>query len=241
MFNIFKKDKIKVQHTNPEYYNAWKDGYNQRMKEERDYQNIFPPQWNALTNKVGERFNDFCIIRGDEFIEWGEDVWVGYFTLIDGSGGLKIGNKVSISSGVHIYTHDSSLYRKLDLVKDTENGHHIVRARTVIGNNVQIGANSIVLPGVTIGNNVIIGAMSLVNSNIPDNSTVYGIPCKVKKEEIKSIIIGDKVYIKEIDRVGKVLSVLTNSKGTLYEIRYIDNSEVKNVYFYEHELEKKDI
>ena len=37
-----------------------------------------------------------------------------------------------------------------------------------IGNNVQIGANSVVLNGVTIGNNVVIGAMSLVKDDIPN-------------------------------------------------------------------------
>jgi len=139
------------------------------------------PPWSKLENKVGKRFNDFCIIRGDQFIEWGTDVWVGYFTLIDGSGGLKIGNKVSISSGVHIYTHDSSYYRIADLAKDTEFGTHIKRAPVKIGNNVQIGANSIILPGVTIGDNVIIGALSLVKTDISSRCVAVGNPCKVIK------------------------------------------------------------
>jgi len=139
------------------------------------------PIWNTLKNAVGTDYNNFCIIRGHQYIKFGEDVWIGYFTLIDGSGGLEIGNKVSISSGVHIYTHSSMNYRKFDLKKDPINGTHIDRAPVKIGNNVQIGANSIVLPGVTIGNNVIIGALSLVNKDIPDNSTAYGSPIKIKE------------------------------------------------------------
>ena len=139
------------------------------------------PDWKLLKNEIGKQFNDFCILRGKEFIELGEDVWVGYFCLLDGSGGLKIGNQVSISSGVHIYTHDSSNYRIYNTEKDSENGSHINRAPVVIGNNVQIGANSIVLKGVSIGNNVIIGALSLVNSDIPDNCIAVGNPCKVVK------------------------------------------------------------
>ena len=50
-----------------------------------------------------------------------------------------------------------------------------------IGNNVQIGANSVVLKGVTIGDNVIIGALSLVKDDIPSNSIAVGSPCKVIK------------------------------------------------------------
>lgn len=139
------------------------------------------PDWNPLKNEVGKEFNDFCILRGKEHIVMGEDVWVGYFCLLDGSAGLRIGNRVSISSGVHIYTHDSSRYRGLQLDKDSD-GNHIDRAPVIIGDNVQIGANSVILPGVTIGNNVIIGACSLVNKSIPDNIVAVGNPCKPIKD-----------------------------------------------------------
>ena len=51
-----------------------------------------------------------------------------------------------------------------------------------IGNNVWIGGNVIVLPGVNIGDNVVIGAGSVVNKDIPSNSMAVGIPCKVIKK-----------------------------------------------------------
>lgn len=51
----------------------------------------------------------------------------------------------------------------------------------VIGNNVYIGNNVIILPGVTIGNNVIIGAGAVVSKNIPSNSVAVGVPAKVIK------------------------------------------------------------
>jgi acetyltransferase-like isoleucine patch superfamily enzyme len=139
------------------------------------------PPWNELTNETLLSYNSFNIFRGKQFIILGDDVWVGYFTLIDGSGGLSIGNIVSISSGVHIYTHDSSKFRAYDLDKDSQNGTHIKRSPVKIGNNVQIGANSIITKGVTIGNNVIIGALTLVNKDIPDNSFVTGNPMIIKK------------------------------------------------------------
>lgn len=54
-------------------------------------------------------------------------------------------------------------------------------APVVIGNNVFIGMNSIILPGVTIGDNVIIGAGSVVAKDIPANSVCAGVPARVIK------------------------------------------------------------
>ena len=150
------------------------------MKGLKKHTNGLPP-WTELSNKVGNKFNDFNIVRGWQYIDIGKNFWLGYFCLIDGSGRLEIGDNVSLSSGVHIYTHDTSEYRALELEKG-KYGEHVKRAPVKIGNNVQIGANSVVLPGVTIGNNVIIGALSLVNKDIPSNSVAVGNPCRVIKE-----------------------------------------------------------
>lgn len=51
-----------------------------------------------------------------------------------------------------------------------------------VGNNVWIGGNVVVLPGVTIGTNVTIGAGSVVTKDIPSNTVAYGNPCRVVKE-----------------------------------------------------------
>ena len=52
----------------------------------------------------------------------------------------------------------------------------------IVGDNVWIGGNVTVLPGVTIGNNVIIGAGSVVTHDIPSNVMAYGNPCRIIKE-----------------------------------------------------------
>ena len=57
-----------------------------------------------------------------------------------------------------------------------------VASKVKIGNDVWIGANVCVLPGVNIGNNVIIGAGAVVNKDIPDNSIAVGVPAKVIKK-----------------------------------------------------------
>ena len=53
----------------------------------------------------------------------------------------------------------------------------------VIGNNVWIGMNVVVLPGVTIGDNVIVGSNTVVNKDIPSNVVVAGNPFKIIKEK----------------------------------------------------------
>jgi len=124
-------------------------------------------QRKQLRNRVGKEYNDFCIIIGEP--EIGEDTWVGYFTILDGSGGLKIGKHCSIASGVHIYTHDSIRWATKNLIKD---GKHIDRAPVTIGDNVFIGANSVILKGVKIGDRAIIGANSVITKDIAEGEIV---------------------------------------------------------------------
>jgi maltose O-acetyltransferase len=50
-----------------------------------------------------------------------------------------------------------------------------------MGNNAWIGGNTVVLPGITIGNNVTIGAGSVVTKDLPDNVLAFGNPCKISR------------------------------------------------------------
>ena len=77
-----------------------------------------------------------------------EGTWIGHFTVLDGSQGLKIGRNCSIASGVHIYTH--STHEKVARGKEKLVGE------VVIGDNVVIGANAVVHYGCRIGDNVIL-------------------------------------------------------------------------------------
>lgn len=106
-------------------------------------------------------------------IKVGANVWIGPNTIIDGSGGLTIGDFSTISVGVHIYTHDN--------VKQTLTSGKIPieRAPVSIGSNVYIAPNAIIIKGVSIGNFSIIGAHAFVNKDVPDNSIVMGQPAKV--------------------------------------------------------------
>lgn len=83
---------------------------------------------------------------------------------------IEIGNNVTMAPRVHILCHDASTKTFLNYTKI---------GRVTIGDNVFIGAESVVLPGVTIGNNVVVGANSTVTHNIPDNSVAVGSPARV--------------------------------------------------------------
>ena len=83
---------------------------------------------------------------------------------------IEIGNNVTMAPRVHILCHDASTKTFLNYTKI---------GRVTIGDNVFIGAESVVLPGVNIGSNVIIGANSTVTHDIPENSIAVGSPARV--------------------------------------------------------------
>lgn len=80
-----------------------------------------------------------------------------------------ISETTAIYWGVIILSHDACRSLKAD---------------TYIGNNVIVGINSIILPGVKIGNHVVVGAGSVVTKDVPDHCVVAGNPAKVIREGI---------------------------------------------------------
>jgi acetyltransferase-like isoleucine patch superfamily enzyme len=112
-------------------------------------------------------YNNVLVI-GDVTV--GKNTWIGPNVILDGSGGLEIGDYVSISAGVQIYTHDSVDW-------STSLGKASVRRMgTKLGNGVYIGPNSVVQMGTSIGDGAIIGAMSFINSDVPAGAKFFGIP-----------------------------------------------------------------
>ena len=120
----------------------------------------------------GSSIYDGSVVLGDVAV--GCHTWIGPFTVLDGSGGLRIGSHCSISAGVQIYTHDS--------VRKAVSGgiDSIERARTWIGDRCYLGPNVIVAMGVTIGDGCVIGANSLVLEDLPAGSRAFGTPCRPK-------------------------------------------------------------
>lgn len=82
---------------------------------------------------------------------------------------IEIGDDVTLAPRVHVLCHDASTKRFLNYTKI---------GRVTIGDNVFIGAGTVVLPGVTIGSDVVIGANSTVTHDIPGGSVVAGSPAR---------------------------------------------------------------
>ena len=103
----------------------------------------------------------------------GQNVYIGTRKIDTGHAFLlEIGDNVTISDA-RILTHDGSTKRALGLSRV---------GRVIIGNDVFIGADAVILPNVKIGSNVVIGAGAIVTRDIPDNSFAAGVPCKVIRE-----------------------------------------------------------
>lgn len=89
---------------------------------------------------------------------------------------ISIGDNVMIASGVRFINHDI-ISVMLNRKYNTKTFSYLMGG-VKIGNNVMIGANSLILPDVAIGDNVVIAAGSVVTKDIPSNSVVGGVPAK---------------------------------------------------------------
>lgn len=138
----------------------------------------------SMGMKVGENFS-----RLNEVILDPSHCW-----LID------IGDNVTLAPRVHILCHDASTKMFLNYTKI---------GRVTIGNNVFIGAETVVLPSVRIGNNVIIGANSTVTHDIPDNSVAVGSPARVVSS-LDEYINKEKLKMKHFPCFGEEYTLRKN-------------------------------
>lgn len=93
---------------------------------------------------------------------------------IQARNGIFIGHNLRMGPGVGLISANHS---------EEDYDRHIHGEPIVIGDNVWIGMNAVILPGVRIGDNVIIGANSVVNRDLPSNVVAAGNPCRVLREK----------------------------------------------------------
>jgi acetyltransferase-like isoleucine patch superfamily enzyme len=142
---------------------------------------------------IGSAGKDLCITQPfycdyGTHITVGDNFYTNYNCTILDVASVNIGNNVLFAPGVSIYTAGHPVHYKV------RNAMLEYGIPVNIGNNVWIGGNTAVLPGVTIGNNTVIGAGSVVTKDIPSDVIAVGNPCRV----IRKITDDDmKCYFKD--------------------------------------------
>lgn len=114
--------------------------------------------------KQGARIGDGCSIASN--VSFGSEPYL-----------INIGDNVRLTERVRLITHDGGVWvvrHIMDEFKDVD-----LFGKITIGNNVHVGVDSVIMPGVTIGNNVVIGCCAVVTHDIPDNSVAAGTPARV--------------------------------------------------------------
>lgn len=167
------------------------------------FQRLSPVRY---AKKIGVNIKGVISIYGK--VNFGTEPWL-----------ITIGKDCHITNGVTFETHDGGtlLFRKD--IPDLE-----ITKPIIIGDEVYIGNNVIILPGVKVGNHCVIGAGAIVTHNIPDNSVAVGVPAKVIKstdeylEKIKkeSLHLGHLKGQEKDKALMKYYNYQGNSKGIYF-------------------------
>lgn len=124
-------------------------------------------------------------------IEVGKNFFANYNCTILDVAKVTIGDNCQLAPNVAIYTAGHPVH------PDTRNSGYEYGIGVTIGDNVWIGGNSVICPGVRIGSNTVIGAGSVVTKDIPDWVIAAGNPCRVIREiteEDRRLYFRDKEF-----------------------------------------------
>jgi len=122
--------------------------------------------------------NDDVMLYAKGQLNIGEKFGINKYSRIVAHERIDIGNNVTIGQFVSILDHD---HRYVFEGKNMQLDGYVT-APISIGNNVWIADKCTILKGVRIGNNVVIGANTLVHKDVPDNVVVGGVPFKILKQ-----------------------------------------------------------
>lgn len=135
---------------------------------------------NLMGAKTGKRivyYPGVWIFPGRN-LELGHDVDLAKDVMITTSGGVCLGNRVLVGYGVKIISSNHRIPPNYGHIFSSGHEHE----KITIEDDVWLGANSIVLPGVTIGKGAVIAAGSIVSKDVPAFSIVGGVPAKLIKK-----------------------------------------------------------
>ena len=154
-------------------YEGLRDDVQSRWKRDLPLEELLFDRWERAANLgfgEGTSIYHSSYVFGE--VSVGRNTWIGPLVLLDGTGGLTIGDNCSISTGVQIYSHDT--------VKWAVSGGSAPyeHAPVSIGNSCYISSQSVVAKGVTIGDRCVVGACSFVNRDLAPNTIAGGVPIR---------------------------------------------------------------
>lgn len=177
MNNIERRDKEMVYISDAEVFEEQKRTRKliQKLNTE-DYSDF-----DAIKRIVKELFgkSEDAFVNPPFFCDYGFNIEVGkgffanYNCCILDVAKVKIGDNCMMAPNVAIYTAGHPVH------PETRNSGYEYGISVTIGDNVWIGGNSVICPGIHVGDNVVIGAGSVVTKDIPDNVIAAGNPCRV--------------------------------------------------------------
>lgn len=135
-----------------------------------------PPYRNFSLGRKSVVESYCCINNAVGDVTIGDHTRIGIHCTVIGP--VCIGNNVNLAQGITV----TALNHNYENTTKRIDEQGITTKPVVIGDDVWIGANAVILPGVTIGRHVVVAAGAVVTKDVPDFSLVAGIPAKVMKE-----------------------------------------------------------
>ena len=176
----------------------------------------------------GYRFHHWLWVRGWRFASRALSQWAKVITGIEIHPGAEIGRRLFVDHGMGVVIgettiigDDVTLYQGVTL---GGTGKETGKRHPTIGNNVVVGAGAKVLGNITVGENCRIGSGSVVLRDVPENSTVVGVPGHIVFRAGKRVVITDPKQIN--DPLSEALAaVATEVKALKEEVRQLQGRE----------------
>jgi acetyltransferase-like isoleucine patch superfamily enzyme len=128
------------------------------------------------------RVSDTAQIEPAERVCLGDNVFVGHFCVLDGTGGIEISEGVHLAARASIFTHSSHIAIRLygrhytEVPEESKAGYQVAPVR--IGRYAYVGSGATILAGVTVGDGAVVGAGSLVREDVAPFTVVAGSPAR---------------------------------------------------------------
>ncbi len=145
--------------------------------------------YNPACIEIGDnvRIDDFCILSGN--IQIGNNIHISAYCAIYASAKVTIEDFAGLSPRTTIFSSSDDFSGDF-LIGPMNNSQYrnVTSENVVVGKYSQVGAGSIIMPGVVIGQGVAVGAMSLVLKSLDEWGLYAGIPVKFLKERKKGLL-----------------------------------------------------